>query len=292
MKKNMYFNRIFVNPSFVIKQTEQTKRLKEAFEIMFPTTNKSYDSPSREFYIQILSEDNEHIFGTYSKKNDPNPFERKRNLESQKTEEIVARGENEILEYYTFFYIDYKTQCMAVIKNQHTLRIDRDMTEFAYTQDINLSILPFFDEPQEEILKKFSSLQSVSYSCTVDSLNNSFHSIQEDLQLVSGIPVKSIDITIKIDPKSIKPFKPDQVLKKKSHFANFLSVKLNGKGKHHTAESCIDDYDEDFKQCYDIIRKKYSRSVTITLPNTLSEEEQFDKVEETMRSEICKACLE
>lgn len=176
---------------------------------------------------------------------------------------------------------------MAVITNQHTLRIDKDMTEFAYTHDVNLSILPFFDESQEQILKKFSSLQSVSFSCTVDSLQHSFHSIEQDLQLASGVPVKSIDITIKIDSKSTKPFKPDQVLGK-SHLTKFKSIKLSGKGK-----DCMDtDYDEDFNQCYDIIRKKYSRSVTITLPNSLSEKEQFDKVEKTMRSEIRKACLE
>ena len=291
VKKNMYFYRIIVNPSFRTTQTDPIEGLKQAFEIIFPATDKNSDSPSREFYIQILSKDNEHIFGTYSKKNDPNPFERKRNLKSQKIEEIVARGENEILEYYTFFYIDYKTQYMGVITNKQTLQIRDDIKSFASVQCINLEILPFFDESQEEVLKKFSSVKSASFACTTDCLCNSFHSIGQDLQLVSDVPIKRINITIDFDTKTESSLKPEKLFKG-FLFPGFKSVKINGKGNQTDTDAPNSGYDQDFSQCYDIITHRYSRSVTITLPDSLSEKKQFKKVEQIMCLEINKARLE
>ncbi|MFR8002491.1 MAG: hypothetical protein ACLU62_06170 [Hydrogeniiclostridium sp.] len=274
MEKKIYFNRIVVDPSFKITKTNPEERLTEAFNSIFPQAGINYSGNKNEMCFYIHSKDASHIFATYSKRSDPNPFARIRNIESQQIEEISA-AKNEIFEYFTFFYIDFPSGYMATITNQHTLRLEKDLEEFARTVDIHLGILPFFDEEAASIIKKFKSIQSIIYTVSNTSTINEFHTLSENLKLMQGVPIKSLQITVKLNSKQSKGM-PVETLIKDLDFKGYASVKVNGEPIQA---------EDNFSQCYDLIKKSFSRSVKIHLPNT----KELDEIEKIMRSELHKS---
>lgn len=142
-KKYVNFFNIGLEPSFGKENKALDLILKEAFERAFFKINKvSIDGAK----IECLKMTKEFLFGCIHKESELDILTELKNSADGNNINI----DDLILEYLTFFYLDYKTACISVIKTQ------RIQNCYIYIENLlhkysryNFSIIPFKKEKEE-----------------------------------------------------------------------------------------------------------------------------------------------
>jgi hypothetical protein len=163
--KTIRFYTLFPKPSILFNGENLDKRTYDIFKYVFPEINYyRYDYDNKELWFEILTYDEFHMFATCARKEDigANSFIRQRDLDTNKTFPLSLNS-NEQLESYTFFYIDFLNNRMALISNKKLPKLYEYISSYVFNASNNGAIMDIFPDVIPDIkeeVKKYNSLRA------------------------------------------------------------------------------------------------------------------------------------
>lgn len=166
VEKTIKFYSIKLNPSILYYGNNIDSHIYSIFNLAFNNGADYYqfNYDKKQLFFDIINFDKEHLFGTCSVPNDikPTSMIQKRDNKTKEPEPFTSLNNEFNLEAYSFFYIDFTNNRMAVITNRKIPRINEILCSFinknANPDNITeLSILP---ERIENLSKAVENLKS------------------------------------------------------------------------------------------------------------------------------------
>lgn len=119
----------------------------------------------KELFFDIIEYDKTKIFGTCSVKEiiKPTNFMLERNKETKETKPFTTIGNESELESYTFFYVDFLRNRMAVIANRKITKIHEALCQLIWERSNNCSKITILPEMIEDMTARGQALSELSW---------------------------------------------------------------------------------------------------------------------------------
>lgn len=136
------------------------------FKSAFPEINfYDIEFEKKKLFFDIKEYDDKKMFGTCSTDETikATNFMQKRNKQTKEAIPYTTVGSEEQLEAYTFFYIDFVHNRMAVIANKKISKIHEALCQFIVEKSGNMSKIHIYPEMIEDIRQEASSILNPSW---------------------------------------------------------------------------------------------------------------------------------
>lgn len=274
IEKTVYFYKTYAEPSIFVKKEQDAEMLYGLFKEDFSHGCEiySYSEDGNTHRFDIKSFEREYIFGTYCKEEiKPNPFMQFRDLDTNSTSDIISSDEkNKVLEYYTFFYVDFNKGMAAVIYNRQAGALDKVLRSYFYANNLSLNMYAYCINDLKEGIKRFKHVNRMEYVYNEKSASKAFKTLKHS-QDALDLEVDSLKINIGISSCGPK-FRED--IEKNYSPEEFASVKVYG------------DSDDNINQSFDLIKKSFMRSAKININD--NPRESFEQIMDVLSVEILK----
>lgn len=253
-------NFYYLKPSPCMTLSAVDDHLEKYTHLLFSSAFKNNDdyyeleTDKQKFFFDIKNFDTDYMFGTCSKDEtfSATNFVQKRNIDTKEVSPFTTIDSEEKLEAYTFFYIDFKCNRMAVIYNKKISKIHNLISEFIYKESGNMSMIEIFPEKIDDIKRTSNTLMSlksleIEFACSKSKymIHNIFDSLGGDF-----VPEK-YKLGIKLSTTG-KKFIDDIIHFRKTN-KDITTLKLTGKN------------DLGVEETINFITMLYTKSVPIQL---------------------------
>lgn len=269
IKKTIYFFKTVPKCTLFADGDSDTDVLRKMFSKRFPKTGV-YKSRDDQYGIEILSFDDNYIFGTFLKKDDSTNKSMKLTLVKNDTpEEIDFNSQKVIFEYYSFFYVDLNKCMTSIISNKQSGKFTDIINQFLFEENYHIYFFPYTVDSIDDAIKKFSKVKAIEAAYNPAESERTFKNMQQYNE-DNSIEVSKLEFKIKI----------------KHTGANFPDVlkQISAESEKYKKYKIVGDSQDGIEQVFDILEKVLYRSAQIEIDGSPTENIGF--IKKTFEKEI------
>ena len=269
IKKTIYFFKTFPKCTLFADGDSDTDVLRKMFSKRFPKTGV-YKSRDDQYGIEILSFDDNYIFGTFLKKDDStNKFMKLTLVKNDTPEEIDFNSQKVIFEYYSFFYVDLNKCMTSIISNKQSGKFTDIINQFLFEENYHIYFFPYTVDSIDDAIKKFSKVKAIEAAYNPAESERTFKNMQQYNE-DNSIEVSKLEFKIKI----------------KHTGANFPDVlkQISAESEKYKKYKIVGDSQDGIEQVFDILEKVLYRSAQIEIDGSPTENIGF--IKKTFEKEI------
>lgn len=272
IKKTIYFFKTVPKCTLFADGDSDTDVLRKMFSKRFPKTGV-YKSRDDQYGIEILSFDDNYIFGTFLKKDDStNKFMKLTLVKNDTPEEIDFNSQKVIFEYYSFFYVDLNKCMTSIISNKQSGKITDIINQFLFEENYHIYFFPYTVDSIDDAIKKFSKVKAIEAAYNPAESERTFKTMQQynKEKEDNSIEVSKLEFKIKI----------------KHTGANFPDVlkQISAESEKYKKYKIVGDSQDGIEQVFDILEKVLYRSAQIEIDGSPTENIGF--IKKTFEKEI------
>lgn len=272
IKKTIYFFKTVPKCTLFADGDSDTDVLRKMFSKRFPKTGV-YKSRDDQYGIEILSFDDNYIFGTFLKKDDStNKFMKLTLVKNDTPEEIDFNSQKVIFEYYSFFYVDLNKCMTSIISNKQSGKFTDIINQFLFEENYHIYFFPYTVDSIDDAIKKFSKVKAIEAAYNPAESERTFKTMQQynKEKEDNSIEVSKLEFKIKI----------------KHTGANFPDVlkQISAESEKYKKYKIVGDSQDGIEQVFDILEKVLYRSVQIEIDGSPTENIGF--IKKTFEKEI------
>ena len=269
IKKTIYFFKTVPKCTLFADGDSDTDVLRKMFSKRFPKTGV-YKSRDDQYGIEILSVDDNYIFGTFLKKDDStNKFMKLTLVKNDTPEEIDFNSQKVIFEYYSFFYVDLNKCMTSIISNKQSGKFTDIINQFLFEENYHIYFFPYTVDSIDDAIKKFSKVKAIEAAYNPAESERTFKNMQQYNE-DNSIEVSKLEFKIKI----------------KHTGANFPDVlkQISAESEKYKKYKIVGDSQDGIEQVFDILEKVLYRSAQIEIDGSPTENIGF--IKKTFEKEI------
>lgn len=269
IKKIIYFFKTVPKCTLFADGDSDTDVLRKMFSKRFPKTGV-YKSRDDQYGIEILSFDDNYIFGTFLKKDDStNKFMKLTLVKNDTPEEIDFNSQKVIFEYYSFFYVDLNKCMTSIISNKQSGKFTDIINQFLFEENYHIYFFPYTVDSIDDAIKKFSKVKAIEAAYNPAESERTFKNMQQYNE-DNSIEVSKLEFKIKI----------------KHTGANFPDVlkQISAESEKYKKYKIVGDSQDGIEQVFDILEKVLYRSAQIEIDGSPTENIGF--IKKTFEKEI------
>lgn len=269
IKKTIYFFKTVPKCTLFADGDSDTDVLRKMFSKRFPKTG-GYKSRDDQYGIEILSFDDNYIFGTFLKKDDStNKFMKLTLVKNDTPEEIDFNSQKVIFEYYSFFYVDLNKCMTSIISNKQSGKFTDIINQFLFEENYHIYFFPYTVDSIDDAIKKFSKVKAIEAAYNPAESERTFKNMQQYNE-DNSIEVSKLEFKIKI----------------KHTGANFPDVlkQISAESEKYKKYKIVGDSQDGIEQVFDILEKVLYRSAQIEIDGSPTENIGF--IKKTFEKEI------
>ena len=269
IKKTIYFFKTVPKCTLFADGDSDTDVLRKMFSKRFPKTGV-YKSRDDQNGIEILSFDDNYIFGTFLKKDDStNKFMKLTLVKNDTPEEIDFNSQKVIFEYYSFFYVDLNKCMTSIISNKQSGKFTDIINQFLFEENYHIYFFPYTVDSIDDAIKKFSKVKAIEAAYNPAESERTFKNMQQYNE-DNSIEVSKLEFKIKI----------------KHTGANFPDVlkQISAESEKYKKYKIVGDSQDGIEQVFDILEKVLYRSAQIEIDGSPTENIGF--IKKTFEKEI------
>ncbi len=269
IKKTIYFFKTVPKCTLFADGDSDTDVLRKMFSKRFPKTGV-YKSRDDQYGIEILSFDDNYIFGTFLKKDDStNKFMKLTLVKNDTPEEIDFNSQKVIFEYYSFFYVDLNKCMTSIISNKQSGKFTDIINQFLFEENYHIYFFPYTVDSIDDAIKKFSKVKAIEAAYNPAESERTFKNLQQYNE-DNSIEVSKLEFKIKI----------------KHTGANFPDVlkQISAESEKYKKYKIVRDSQDGIEQVFDILEKVLYRSAQIEIDGSPTENIGF--IKKTFEKEI------
>ena len=269
IKKTIYFFKTVPKCTLFADGDSDTDVLRKMFSKRFPKTGV-YKSRDDQYGIEILSFDDNYIFGTFLKKDDStNKFMKLTLVKNDTPEEIDFNSQKVIFEYYSFFYVDLNKCMTSIISNKQSGKFTDIINQFLFEENYHIYFFPYTVDSIDDAIKKFSKVKAIEATYNPAESERTFKNMQQYNE-DNSIEVSKLEFKIKI----------------KHTGANFPDVlkQISADSEKYKKYKIVGDSQDGIEQVFDILEKVLYRSAQIEIDGSPTENIGF--IKKTFEKEI------
>lgn len=269
IKKTIYFFKTVPKCTLFADGDSDTDVLRKMFSKRFPKTGV-YKSRDDQYGIEILSFDDNYIFGTFLKKDDStNKFMKLTLVKNDTPEEIDFNSQKVIFEYYSFFYVDLNKCMTSIISNKQSGKFTDIINQFLFEENYHIYFFPYTVDSIDDAIKKFSKVKAIEAAYNPAESERTFKNMQQYNE-DNSIEVSKLEFKIKI----------------KHTGANFPDVlkQISAESEKYKKYKIVGDSQDGIEQVFDILEKVLYRSAQIGIDGSPTENIGF--IKKTFEKEI------
>lgn len=269
IKKTIYFFKTVPKCTLFADGDSDTDVLRKMFSKRFPKTGV-YKSRDDQYGIEILSFDDNYIFGTFLKKDDStNKFMKLTLVKNDTHEEIDFNSQKVIFEYYSFFYVDLNKCMTSIISNKQSGKFTDIINQFLFEENYHIYFFPYTVDSIDDAIKKFSKVKAIEAAYNPAESERTFKNMQQYNE-DNSIEVSKLEFKIKI----------------KHTGANFPDVlkQISAESEKYKKYKIVGDSQDGIEQVFDILEKVLYRSAQIEIDGSPTENIGF--IKKTFEKEI------
>lgn len=262
IKKTIYFFKTVPKCTLFADGDSDTDVLRKMFSKRFPKTGV-YKSRDDQYGIEILSFDDNYIFGTFLKKDDStNKFMKLTLVKNDTPEEIDFNSQKVIFEYYSFFYVDLNKCMTSIISNKQSGKFTDIINQFLFEENYHIYFFPYTVDSIDDAIKKFSKVKAIEAAYNPAESERTFKNMQQYNE-DNSIEVSKLEFKIKI----------------KHTGANFPDVlkQISAESEKYKKYKIVGDSQDGIEQVFDILEKVLYRSAQIEIDGSPTENIGFIK---------------
>lgn len=272
IKKTIYFFKTVPKCTLFADGDSDTDVLRKMFSKRFPKTGV-YKSRDDQYGIEILSFDDNYIFGTFLKKDDStNKFMKLTLVKNDTPEEIDFNSQKVIFEYYSFFYVDLNKCMTSIISNKQSGKFTDIINQFLFEENYHIYFFPYTVDSIDDAIKKFSKVKAIEAAYNPAESERTFKTMQQynKEKEDNSIEVSKLEFKIKI----------------KHTGANFPDVlkQISAESEKYKKYKIVGDSQDGIEQVFDILEKVLYRSAQIEIDGNPTENIGF--IKKTFEKEI------
>lgn len=272
IKKTIYFFKTVPKCTLFADGDSDTDVLRKMFSKRFPKTGV-YKSRDDQYGIEILSFDDNYIFGTFLKKDDStNKFMKLTLVKNDTPEEIDFNSQKVIFEYYSFFYVDLNKCMTSIISNKQSGKFTDIINQFLFEENYHIYFFPYTVDSIDDAIKKFSKVKAIEAAYNPAESERTFKTMQQynKEKEDNSIEVSKLEFKIKI----------------KHTGANFPDVlkQISAESEKYKKYNIVGDSQDGIEQVFDILEKVLYRSAQIEIDGSPTENIGF--IKKTFEKEI------
>lgn len=272
IKKTIYFFKTIPECTLFAGGDSDTDVLRKMFSKRFPKTGV-YKSRDDQYGIEILSFNDNYIFGTFLKKDDStNKFMKLTLVKNDTPEEIDFNSQKVIFEYYSFFYVDLNKCMTSIISNKQSGKFTDIINQFLFEESYHIYFFPYTVDSIDDAIKKFSKVKAIEAAYNPAESERTFKTMQQynKEKEDNSIEVSKLEFKIKI----------------KHTGANFPDVlkQISAESEKYKKYKIVGDSQDGIEQVFDILEKVLYRSAQIEIDG--SPTENIDFIKKTFEKEI------
>ena len=269
IKKTIYFFKTVPKCTLFADGDSDTDVLRKMFSKRFPKTGV-YKSRDDQYGIEILSFDDNYIFGTFLKKDDStNKFMKLTLVKNDTPEEIDFNSQKVIFEYYSFFYVGLNKCMTSIISNKQSGKFTDTINQFLFEENYHIYFFPYTVDSIDDAIKKFSKVKAIEAAYNPAESERTFKNMQQYNE-DNSIEVSKLEFKIKI----------------KHTGANFPDVlkQISAESEKYKKYKIVGDSQDGIEQVFDILEKVLYRSAQIEIDGSPTENIGF--IKKTFEKEI------
>ncbi len=269
IKKTIYFFKTVPKCTLFADGDSDTDVLRKMFSKRFPKTGV-YKSRDDQYGIEILSFDDNYIFGTFLIKDDStNKFMKLTLVKNDTPEEIDFNSQKVIFEYYSFFYVDLNKCMTSIISNKQSGKFTDIINQFLFEENYHIYFFPYTVDSIDDAIKKFSKVKAIEAAYNPAESERTFKNMQQYNE-DNSIEVSKLEFKIKI----------------KHTGANFPDVlkQISAESEKYKKYKIVGDSQDGIEQVFDILEKVLYRSAQIEIDGSPTENIGF--IKKTFEKEI------
>lgn len=269
IKKTICFFKTVPKCTLFADGDSDTDVLRKMFSKRFPKTGV-YKSRDDQYGIEILSFDDNYIFGTFLKKDDStNKFMKLTLVKNDTPEEIDFNSQKVIFEYYSFFYVDLNKCMTSIISNKQSGKFTDIINQFLFEENYHIYFFPYTVDSIDDAIKKFSKVKAIEAAYNPAESERTFKNMQQYNE-DNSIEVSKLEFKIKI----------------KHTGANFPDVlkQISAESEKYKKYKIVGDSQDGIEQVFDILEKVLYRSAQIEIDGSPTENIGF--IKKTFEKEI------
>jgi|GEM_PF-457027 len=272
IKKTIYFFKTVPKCTLFADGDSDTDVLRKMFSKRFPKTGV-YKSRDDQYGIEILSFDDNYIFGTFLKKDDStNKFMKLTLVKNDTPEEIDFNSQKVIFEYYSFFHVDLNKCMTSIISNKQSGKFTDIINQFLFEENYHIYFFPYTVDSIDDAIKKFSKVKAIEAAYNPAESERTFKTMQQynKEKEDNSIEVSKLEFKIKI----------------KHTGANFPDVlkQISAESEKYKKYKIVGDSQDGIEQVFDILEKVLYRSAQIEIDGSPTENIGF--IKKTFEKEI------
>ena len=272
IKKTIYFFKTVPKCTLFADGDSDTDVLRKMFSKRFPKTGV-YKSRDDQYGIEILSFDDNYIFGTFLKKDDStNKFMKLTLVKNDTPEEIDFNSQKVIFEYCSFFYVDLNKCMTSIISNKQSGKFTDIINQFLFEENYHIYFFPYTVDSIDDAIKKFSKVKAIEAAYNPAESERTFKTMQQynKEKEDNSIEVSKLEFKIKI----------------KHTGANFPDVlkQISAESEKYKKYKIVGDSQDGIEQVFDILEKVLYRSAQIEIDGSPTENIGF--IKKTFEKEI------
>lgn len=252
-----------------ITNASSSNQVHSLFKSAFPTSDfYTLDFNKKTLFFDIKEYDCNHMFGICSveEKISATNFMLQRNRQTHITTPFVTIDNDEQLESYTFFYIDFIHQKMAVIAHKKISKIHDALSQFIWEKSGNMSKIQILPESITDVEKEANKLLDPSWLELSYSSPIMIEECASNLMETLGDDFKPLKLNIKV--KLEKPNSKLEFIRKLIK----LSAKNNSNNNPNqpSALKLIGKNELGLEETFNFLETIYTKTVPLKLTNDTS----------------------
>lgn len=269
IKKTIYFFKTVPKCTLFADGDSDTDVLRKMFSKRFPKTGV-YKSRDDQYGIEILSFDDNYIFGTFLKKDDStNKFMKLTLVKNDTPEEIDFNSQKVIFEYYSFFYVDLNKCMTSIISNKQSGKFTDIINQFLFEENYHIYFFPYTVDSIDDAIKKFSKVKAIEATYNPAESERTFKNMQQYNE-DNSIEVSKLEFKIKIKHTGV-------------NFPDVLK-QISAESEKYKKYKIVGDSQDGIEQVFDILEKVLYRSAQIEIDGSPTENIGF--IKKTFEKEI------
>lgn len=266
IKKTVYFYKTIPDYSLFSNKIDDPSMLQSMFRKCFPQLGE-YRSKDMKIGIEIISSDENHLFGRFLKEDElKNEFLKLKVINNDNKEDLK---QNVIFEYFSFFYIDINKCITSIISNAHSGKFTEMINEFLFQENFHIGFIPYSITSLKKALKRFKKVKGIEYVYNPSTSKEEFRNLSQ-FQETESAEADKVSISVKF--KHTGPQLINDLNKIENEKEKYLKYKIFG---------ISDDGTEQF---FDILSKIFYRSASIEIQG--SPEENINFIKRKFQQEI------
>lgn len=176
IKKTVYFYKTIPDYSLFSNKIDDPSMLQSMFRKCFPQLGE-YRSKDMKIGIEIISSDENHLFGRFLKEDEPkDEFLKLKVINNDNKEDL---NQNVIFEYFSFFYIDINKCITSIISSIHSGKFTKMINQFLLQENFHIGFIPYSITSLDDALKKFKKVKGIEYVCNPSTSKETFRSLNQ-----------------------------------------------------------------------------------------------------------------